>query len=170
MSELEANPPGRNARFPLMFIPAGIAALALLIVVWRESTADAFTLAEESLHAGSAKTLTDLGKWDEAEEVYTELLERSRSEGQFETYYYLRANLRYRLERYDEAIADYLKAIEYDPDGFLYQARWNLAQAYVQSGQQERAIQEFRAFQEEYGQELPQFTSRVNMALHLLKE
>lgn len=153
-----------------LIVVIGIALAAFTVLVLIEANKKTLNLQEGSLMAGSAETLATLGKLEESAEVYTELLERSGNESQFATYHLNRANLRYRQGQYEEALEDYRTAIELDKEGLLYQARWNLGQAWARLGETEKAEAAFLAFQEEYGEELPRFARRAEHAIALLNK
>lgn len=170
MTETEIPEEKRSLSTRLLMVGVAVVVILSFAIVWNQANPNDYNLTQETLHAGTANTLISLGKLAGAEEVFTDLLERSRSEANFGTYYFQRGNLRYKLERYEGAIEDYKQVAVHDPDGFIYQSRWNLAQAYARLGDNEQAANELKAFQEEYGEELPQFENRVNMALLLLEE
>lgn len=170
MSEAEQSAEHPSMPSRLLLIGVAVMVIATFALIWSQANPYEYNATQETLHAGTASTLLNLGNLTDAEQVYTDLLKRSRSEAQFGTYHFQRGNIRFRLERYEEAIEDFQQVGVHDPDGYIYQARWNLAQAYIRMGKKEQATKELVAFQEEYGEELPQFNTRVDMALQLLEE
>lgn len=123
---------------------------------------------EEHLHAGQADVLASLRRHDEAEAVYTDILENSREDNRAPTYHLRRGNLRYRDGRFDAALADYDAAIAKDPDGYLHTARWNRAQALRELGRVEEATRAFTDFIAEYGTELEDLKARAELAIRLM--
>jgi len=151
-----------------------VAAAILLLIPMAFSLSfafrDDFSQKEELLEAGHAETLITMGNLKEAEVVYTALIERSRMASRVSTYYMTRGNLRFKQERYEEALQDYQTAIERDPIGNLYKARWNLGQVYARLGQTEEANSALQAFIDEYGEELPSFKIRAQHARTLWRK
>lgn len=170
MSDDAATSEQSTRSFKILLLILGVVAVGTVAIIWSLASPSTISPREAALAVGSADTLKRLGKFEEAEAIYTQLLEDIGSEANVQSYYYNRANLRYRLERYEEAADDYKQAISYDPEGFLYQARWNLAQSYRQLGQKDLALQELKAFQAEYAEELPHLNPRVNKAIALLQQ
>lgn len=123
---------------------------------------------EEYMEAGHAETLYTLRQYAEAEEVYTRLLETSRTSSRHASYYLKRGNARYHREEYGAAIKDYRRAVELDENRVLHSARWNLAQAYRQTGRREEALRVLRGFLEIYGGDLPSIRARAENAIALL--
>jgi len=124
---------------------------------------------EEHLIITQAQTELSMRRYQEAEELYTTVLENASSDRAFAQYYFRRGNIRFRMEQHDQALQDYRQAIDLDPEGLLHQARWNLAQSYRSLGQVENARTALQAYLNEYGEELPEQADRANIALQLLR-
>lgn len=146
----------------LLLVPAGF---SIFFSIRKD-----FSQQEELLQSGHAETLLTMGNLEEAEKVYTRLITRSRMKSRLENYYLSRANLRFKLNRYEEALSDYQKTIELDPIGNLFKARWNLAQVYARLNRYEEAIDVLEAFNNEYGEELPGYKQNAEHAMHLWKK
>ncbi|WFB35383.1 tetratricopeptide repeat protein [Kiritimatiellota bacterium B12222] len=129
-----------------------------------------YNWSEETLVAGHAETLVTMGNLPEAVKTYTRLIDNSRIDARLNQYYLSRGDLQFKQENYQEALDDYLKAVELDPIGNLYRARWNLAQAYARVGQYDQAIETIQAFIDEYGEELPSYRVRGTHAITLWSE
>jgi tetratricopeptide (TPR) repeat protein len=170
MTDSMETPPVSTKHPILLLVVIVVALIGFSVLVLLEANKKDLNVQEEQLTAGSAETLATLGRYEEAAEVYTELLKRSRSEGQFATYHLNRGNLRFKQERYEDAIADYEASMQLDEIGILYQARWNIAQAYTKVGRTEEAEAAFTAFAEEYGEELPQYKQRARHAIALMEK
>jgi tetratricopeptide (TPR) repeat protein len=124
---------------------------------------------EEHMAASRADSLRTLQKTEQAEAVYTDLLQKSSSTSNFAQYHLLRGNLRYKDQDYEAALADYLDAVRLDEEKLLHSARWNLAQVYRELGRTKEAIDSFRAFIDEYGEELPMYKDRAELAISLIQ-
>jgi len=153
---------------PILLVTIALFAFTALVLV--QAFRNDLNMQEETLTAGSAETLTTLGRNEEAIEVYTRLLTLSRGEGNFSAYHLNRGDLYFAEEQYDEALEDYQAAISRDELGLLYQARWNKAQTLSRLGREEEAKAGFEAFIEEYGGELPHIRQRAEVAIALLEK
>lgn len=124
---------------------------------------------EEHLLAGQADIFTSLRRHAEAEDLYTHLLDNSRKTDRLGPYHLQRGNLRYRDERFEQALRDYDAAIAHDPDGYLHTARWNRAQALRRLGRTDEAQAAFEAFIAEYGDELRDLKAGAELAIRLMQ-
>lgn len=126
-----------------------------------------FNHADERLESGFAETLYTIGHYEEAEAAYTRLIEMSRSETRRNQYYFQRGNIHYKTGDYQAALENYTRAIELDPDAYLYKARWNVAQALAKLGRMREAEAALNEFIQEYGEELPAYRERAENAIAL---
>lgn len=166
--EKNSSPPAqRIPGYAILILVIAVLGFSALVLI--QANKDDLNAQEEALTAGSAETLATLGRTEEAIEVYTDLLERSRNEGNFATYYLNRANLYFQQDQYQEALADYDAAISRDEIGSLYQARWNRAQTLARMGRTTEAETGFENFIDEYREELPQFADRARHAIAFLE-
>ncbi|MDF3130056.1 tetratricopeptide repeat protein [Kiritimatiellaeota bacterium B1221] len=129
-----------------------------------------YNRSDELLQSGHAETLVTLGDLKGAEEVYTELLTYARIDTRKNVYYLNRGNLRFKQGQYEQALADYEMAVELDPIGNLYKARWNLGQTYARLGRIREASATLQGFIDEYGEELPSYKRRAEHAMTLWQE
>jgi hypothetical protein len=143
----------------LLLIPAGFGIYF--------ATRPDFNYADERLESGFAETLYTIGNFEKAEAAYTRLIELSRSESRQNLYYFQRGNVHYKTGDHQAALDDYIRAIELDPDAYLYKARWNVAQAHAQLGQMREAVAALNEFIREYGEELPAYRERAENAIAL---
>ncbi len=129
-----------------------------------------YNRSDELLQSGHAETLVTMGDLKGAEEVYTQLLTYSRIDARKNTYYLKRGDLRFHQGNFELALEDYEMAVELDPIGNLYKARWNLGQTYARLGRIREAKQTLQGFIDEYGEELPAYKRRAEHAMTLWKE
>lgn len=126
-----------------------------------------YNRSDELLQSGQATTLMTMGNLQEAEEVYTRLILNSRTDTQHDQYYFNRGNLRFKQGEFEKALEDYQQAIELDPIGNLYKARWNLGQTLARLDRNEEAIRTLQEFIDEYGEELPTYKTNAENAISL---
>lgn len=123
---------------------------------------------EEHLTANEANILEQLGRDEDAENLYTELLEKSREPSRFANYYLKRGNLRFQRENYEEALGDYQQVINLDPKGLYHKARWNQAQSLRHLGRTMEATRVLESFIEEYQMDFPDLCGRARLTIQLM--
>ncbi|MCH8528596.1 MAG: tetratricopeptide repeat protein [Kiritimatiellae bacterium] len=109
-----------------------------------------------------------LGRYAEAEEVYTELINRTRRPTFHLTYFAQRGNVRARQNKLAAAREDLLRAVELDQDLILPTAHWNLAQVHWRLGDLDAARDALEEFIDIFEEGYPDMGRRARNALALM--
>jgi tetratricopeptide (TPR) repeat protein len=80
-------------------------------------------------------------QWDDALLNYDKAIELDKFEGK---YYYNRAQVKAKLDLFDEAIKDFDRAIQYPSDSILYYARYNKGICLRKVGNLDRSVEELK--------------------------
>ena len=111
-----------------------LSAVLLMAMTACENPAKSRVLTEEG-----SKQLLRYSKFDEAEETLTKAIKYDK--GNYEAYYY-RGCARVNAQKYEEAIADFEKAVELKPD--YADAYFNLGRTYYLMHDEDKACENYK--------------------------
>ena len=129
-----------------------------------------YSTQQEQTVSGHGETMIALGRYAEAEEIFTDLLARTRKPAFHLTYYAQRGNVRARLHRYEAAKEDLRRAIDLDENLLLPSAHWNLAQVYWRLGDHASARNALEEFIEIFDEGYPVLGRNARNALALMDQ
>ncbi|MCC5844905.1 MAG: tetratricopeptide repeat protein [Verrucomicrobia bacterium] len=127
-----------------------------------------YSVQQEQSFSGHGETMIALGRYAEAEEVYTELINRTRRPTFHLTYFAQRGNVRARQNKLAAAREDLLRAVELDQDLILPTAHWNLAQVHWRLGDLDAARDALEEFIDIFEEGYPDMGRRARNALALM--
>lgn len=123
---------------------------------------------QEQSVAGHGETMIALGRFADAEAVFTDLLSRTRRPTFHLNYYAQRGQVRARLNNFEGAREDLLRAVELDQDLIRPSAHWNLAQVLWRMGDLDAARAALEEFAEIFEEGYPQLGRNARNALALI--
>jgi len=127
-----------------------------------------YSIQQEQTFAGHGETMIALGRFAEAEAVYTDLLSRTRRPTFHTSYYAQRGNVRARQNNLEAARDDLLRAAERDQDLLRPNVHWNLAQVHWRLGDLDTARDALEEFIDIFDEGYPDLGRRARNALALM--
>lgn len=151
------------------------AAAALILIIpaiigFSFTRTASMSMRQQQDRIGFGNTLYELGRFEEAEQVYSELIDGAENESSMPAFLLRRGNARFRLERYQQALDDYQEAESMDADENFPEARWNQAQCLIQLGRNREALALLETYLEDFGPRLPGQERRIRNAIALLAQ